>query len=135
MERMEEEVEGSEYRRYQHFISNSAWGHTPVIRKVAQDSSAIFQEQWERRGTPTGYIVDESAHLKKGTASVGVSRQYAGVAGKVENCQVGVYASLCNDTSTTLINERLFLPECWGADAQRCERAGIPKEEREHQTP
>jgi SRSO17 transposase len=128
MERMEEEVEGSEYRRYQHFLSHSPWDHTPVLQKVAHDTSAIFEEQRERQGTPTGYLIDESAHVKKGTASVGVSRQYAGVVGKVENCQVGVYASLCNDTSATLINERLFLPACWADDPERCEEAGIPEE-------
>jgi SRSO17 transposase len=132
LERMEEEVEGSDYRRYQHFISNSPWEHTSVIQRVADDASAIFAEQRERQGTPTGYLIDESAHLKKGTASVGVSRQYAGVVGKVDNCQVGVYASLCNDTRATLINERLFLPECWADDPSRWERAGIPKAERVH---
>jgi SRSO17 transposase len=78
--------------------------------------------------------VDESAHLKKGTASVGVARQYAGVAGKVDNCQVGVYLSLCNDTSATLVNERLFLPEVWAEDATRCDQAGISAEEQRHHT-
>jgi SRSO17 transposase len=76
--------------------------------------------------------VDESGHLKKGTASVGVSRQYAGVIGKVDNCQVGVYSSLCHDTHATLINERLFLPEGWAEDPERCERAGIPEDLRIH---
>jgi SRSO17 transposase len=79
-------------------------------------------------------MVDESATVKKGNASVGVGRQYAGVIGKVENCQVGVYASLCHDTSATLINERLFLPEAWADDPTRCEKAGIPEEARQHQT-
>jgi len=132
MERMEEEIEGSEYRRYQHFLSNSPWDHIPVIRHVAQEASAIFQEHWERQGTPTGYLLDESAHLKKGTASVGVSRQYAGVAGKVDNCQVGVDVSLCNDTQATLINERLFLPEGWADAPERCQNAGIPPDQRVH---
>lgn len=54
--------------------------------------------------------------------------------GKVDNCQVGVYASLCNDTSATLVNERLFLPEAWADDPTRCEKAGIPEEARQHQT-
>jgi SRSO17 transposase len=54
--------------------------------------------------------------------------------GKVDNCQVGVYASLCNGTFSILINERVFLPECWAEDAERCERVGIPKEEQIHRT-
>jgi SRSO17 transposase len=134
MERMEEAVEGSDYRRYQHFLSNSPWDYVPVIRQVAQETSNIFQEQRARQGTPTGYLIDESAHLKKGSASVGVSRQYAGVAGKVDNCQVGVYASLCNDTCATLINERLFLPECWADAPERCQKADIPPGERVHRS-
>ncbi len=134
MERMEEEIEGSDYRRYQHFVSNSPWDHVPVIRQVAQEASVIFQEQRVRQGTPTGYLIDESAHLKKGKASVGVSRQYAGVVGKVDNCQVGVYASLCNDTQATLINERLFLPECWADEPERCQKADIPPDKRVHLT-
>jgi SRSO17 transposase len=134
LERMEEEVEGSDYRRYQHFISNSPWESTSVIQRVADDASAICAEQRERQGTPTGYLIDESAHLKKGTASVGVSRQYAGVVGTVDNCQVGVDASLGNDTRATLINERLFLPECWADEPSRWERAGIPKAERVHRS-
>lgn len=132
MERMDEEIEGSGYRQYQHFLSNSPWDHIPVIRQVAQETSAIFQEQRARQGTPTGYLIDESAHLKKGNGSVGVSRQYAGVAGKVDNCQVGVYASLCNDTRATLINERLFLPKCWADDTERCQKADIPPDEHVH---
>jgi SRSO17 transposase len=132
MERMEEEVEGSEYRRYQHFLSISPWDHQAVIRHVAQETSSLFQEQREQSGRPTGYIVDESGHLKKGKDSVGVSRQYAGVVGKVENCQVGVYSSLCHETHATLINERLFIPECWADDPARCSKAGIPEGARVH---
>ena len=59
--------------------------------------------------------------------SVGVSRQYAGVAGKVDNCQVGVYSSLVNEKYATIINERLFLPESWTKDYERCKKVGIPK--------
>ncbi len=134
MERMEEEVTGSTYRQYQHFLSASPWDHVPVIHQVARYMSALCAAQKAKKKTPTGCIVDESAHLKKGTASVGVSLQYAGVVGKVENCQVGVYASLCNDTSATLVNERLFLPEAWTEDAKRCEQAGIPQEAQSHHT-
>ena len=132
MERMEEAVDGSQYRSYQQFVSNSPWEPVPVIGQVAQTASRMFATQQTQDELPTGLLIDESAHLKKGTASVGVSRQYAGVVGKVENCQVGVYLSLCHDTDTTLINERLFLPECWTDDAERCLRAGIPEEQRAH---
>ena len=134
MERMEEGVSNSEYRQYQHFLSTSPWNHVPVLHQVAQDASEVCAAQQAIQGTPTGCIIDESAHLKKGVASVGVARQYAGVAGKVDNCQVGVYVSLCNHTSATLVNERLFLPEAWAEETDRCLQAGIPIEEQRHQT-
>jgi len=92
MERMEEEIPDSEYRLYQHFISNSKWDYKGLISRLAYDASALFEENKLRTGKPTGYIIDESAHLKKGDKSVGVTNQYAGVAGKIDNCQVGVYA-------------------------------------------
>ncbi|MCP4398686.1 MAG: transposase [bacterium] len=91
-------------------------------------------KQTAKTGLPTGLVVDESATGKTGNDSVGVGRQYAGVIGNVENCQVGVYASLCHDTSATLVNERLFLPDAWADDSDRCEKAGIPEDRRRHQT-
>jgi SRSO17 transposase len=134
MERMEEQVANSEYRAYQHFISNSKWDYEGLQMKVAQDTSKLLNRQKELNHKPVGYIVDESAHRKKGKKSVGVSRQYAGVIGKVDNCQVGVYASLVNCTSASIINERIFLPESWTADIERCEEAKIPVEFRTFKT-
>ena len=104
MERMEEYVENSEYRAYQHFISNSKWDYEGLQEQVAQNTSKLLNQQKELNHLPVGYIVDESAHLKKGKKSVAVGRQYAGVIGKVDNCQVGVYSSLVNGTSASIIN-------------------------------
>lgn len=134
MERMEEAIGDLEYHQYQHFISNSPWDYKAVIGKVGEDANEEMQKEREKRGEPTGLIIDESAHLKSGVKSVGVARQYAGVVGKVENCQVGVYASLCNGERSCLINERLFLPECWASDEKRCEESGIPLECRVHKS-
>lgn len=134
MERMEEEVPESEYRAYQHFLSESSWKHQDVIDKVAFDASTLMKAEKARCGKPTGLIIDESAHLKKGNKSVGVGKQYAGVVGKVENCQVGVYASLVNDTRAALVGEKLFLPESWTKDKRRCKIAGIPSAEQGHKT-
>ncbi len=134
MERMEEQVIGSVYRQYQHFLSHSPWDPVPVCHHIAREMSAVCGTLKAKNATPTGLLVDESAHLKKGTDSVGVGRQYAGVAGKVDNCQVGVYTSLCNDTSATLVNERLFLPQSWADDPPRCKKAGIPDTAQQHQT-
>lgn len=134
MERMEEEVESSEYRAYQQFISNSNWDCEGLQESLAVEASVLLSGQKRKNGLPKGYLIDESSHLKKGKLSVGVSRQYAGVAGKVDNCQVGVYASLVNDTSATIINQRIFLPESWSQDSQRCKQAGIPEKARAFKT-
>lgn len=134
MERMEEEIENSEYRAYQQFISNSTWDCDGLLNALAQEASTLLAAQKQQNSLPTGYIIDESGHLKKGKKSVGVSRQYAGVAGKVDNCQVGVYASLVNENDATIINERLFLPEAWTNDKTRCKLAGIPEAFRSFKT-
>ena len=138
MERMLEEVEvdeeGDGYQQVQQFITDSPWDAIAVMEKVACDTSSLYASQPGYQEQDVGYIIDESAHLKKGTQSVGVARQYAGVIGKVDNCQVGVYASLVWHSQTSLINTRLYLPECWTEDEERCEKAGIPKANRFHRT-
>lgn len=134
MERMEEEVSESEYRAYQHFISNSKWDYQELNSRICTNVSEILEENKQRSGVPTGYIVDESSHLKKGKESVGVSNQYAGVAGKVDNCQIAVYSSLVNGTRASIINEKLFLPQSWTSSEPRCEKAKIPKQDRVYKT-
>lgn len=134
MERMEEEIPESEYRAYQHFLSVSNWKHQDIIDKVAMETSLIMESEKVRHGQATELIIDESAHLKKGDKSVGVGKQYAGVIGKVENCQVGVYASLVNDPRATLVGEEIFLPESWVKDEDRCKSAGIPESKRVYKT-
>jgi len=134
MERMEEEVPESEYRAYQQFISNSRWDYLGVNRKVALDTSYLLAKHKRRSGCPTGFIIDESAHLKKGEHSVGVARQYAGIVAKITNCQVGVYSSLVNDRYATLIGQRLFLPNKWAENASRCDKADVPKDSRKYKT-
>jgi len=134
MERMVEEVEGSNYKAYHHFISNSKWDHEELISRISLDASNVMEENKRRRKVPTGYIIDESSHLKKGKKSIGVANQYAGVAGKVDNCQVAVYSSLVNDTRATIINEKLFLPKTWTSDSKRCDRAKIPEQNRTYKT-
>jgi hypothetical protein len=66
MERMEEAVDSSEYRRYQHFISHSKWDHQGIFKKVQYQASEALAIQKEKNGQPTGLIIDESSHIKKG---------------------------------------------------------------------
>jgi SRSO17 transposase len=71
-------------------------------------------------------VVDETGDVKKGTASVGVQRQYSGTAGRVENCQVAVFLSYASPAGHALIDRELYLPRSWIADPARCTAAGIP---------
>ena len=64
----------------------------------------------------TGLFLDESAFPKKGKCSVGVKRQYCGRLGKIDNCQVGVFACLGREGQVALSDLRLYLPEDWAAD-------------------
>lgn len=63
-----------------------------------------------------------------------LARQYAGVSGKVDNCQVAVYCSLCNQENATLIDTSLFLPQKWIDEKQRCDKAHIPESEQIFET-
>jgi len=122
IERMVEEVSGSEYESLQHFISNSPWDSEGLMLELAKNVSKKLQPYGK-----IGCTVDEKAHLKKGTESVGVARQYAGTSGKVDNCQVAVYLSLTADKYSSLTNFRLFIPQKWIDNPKRCQKARIPK--------
>jgi SRSO17 transposase len=73
-------------------------------------------------------IVDETGFLKKGAGSAGVQRQYSGTAGRVENCQLGVFLAYASARGRALIDAELYLPKSWLTDRARCARAGIPQE-------
>src|ERR1700733_13541476 len=81
-------------------------------------------------GDPAAVLaVDETGFLKKGIMSAGVARMYTGTAGRVENCQVGVFvAYVTPDGSRALIDRELYLPEKWTDDQDRCRKAGIGDE-------
>ena len=81
----------------------------------------------EQLGTPEGVlVVDETGFLKKGTKSVGVKRQYSGTAGRIENCQVGVFLAYTSERGRAFIDRELYLPEEWAADTVRRAEAGVP---------
>jgi SRSO17 transposase len=72
-------------------------------------------------------IVDETGFIKKGTKSVGVQRQYSGTAGRIENCQLGVFLAYASPKGRTFIDRELYLPKEWIEDQPRCEEAGVPE--------
>ena len=121
MERMVEQVAESQYYSIQHFISESPWGARAAFESVTRDTDKIFE------GYPVVcLLIDESAHTKKGKKSVGVSCQYSGQLGKVENCRVAVYGALSAGEYYSLIDAYLYLPREWADDKKRCEATGIP---------
>src|SRR5258707_6238893 len=81
----------------------------------------------EHLGSPDAVlVVDGTGDVKKGRASAGVQRQYSGLAGRVENCQVAVSLSYASRAGHALIDRELYLPRSWTADPARCAAAGIP---------
>src|SRR6185312_3291238 len=72
-------------------------------------------------------VVDETGFLKKGHKSVGVKRQYSGTAGRIENCQIGVFLAYASRHGHALIDRALYLPETWAFDAARRAEAGVPE--------
>src|SRR5581483_7418550 len=81
----------------------------------------------EHLGDPDGVlIVDETGFLKKGTKSVGVQRQYSGTAGRIENCQVGVFLAYAGPAGRAFLDRELYLPKEWAADDARRQEAGVP---------
>src|SRR5512146_1867858 len=73
-------------------------------------------------------VVDETGFLKKGTKSVGVARQYSGTAGRIENCQIGVFLGYASRQGQALIDRELYLTKAWTDDRQRCAAAAMPEE-------
>ncbi len=73
-------------------------------------------------------VVDETGFLKKGTTSVGVQRQYSGTAGKVDNCQLGVFLAYASPRGRAFIDRELYLPERWTDDPERCRAARVPEQ-------
>jgi SRSO17 transposase len=83
----------------------------------------------EHLGDPDGVlVVDETGFLKKGNTSVGVQRQYSGTAGKVDNCQLGVFLAYASPRGRAFIDRELYLPRCWTDDPDRCRAARVPEE-------
>ncbi len=72
-------------------------------------------------------VVDETGFLKKGTKSVGVQRQYSGTAGRIENCQIGVFLAYASAKGRTFLDRELYLPKEWAADAERRQEAAVPE--------
>ena len=72
-------------------------------------------------------VVDETGFLKKGNKSVGVQRQYSGTAGRIENCQIGVFLAYATARGRTLLDRELCVPQVWADDQECREEGGVPE--------
>jgi SRSO17 transposase len=127
--RLEETLAEANYQGMQQFISDSPWDESGVMRQLRQDTEQLLGGHAD-----TALYLDETSFVKKGSASVGVQRQYCGRLGKLENCQVGVFACLGRGERVILTDFRLFLPQSWAEAPDRCQQAKVPENERRHQT-
>lgn len=108
----------------QQFVSQSPWDEQALGRRYRARMAAAFADE---AGI---FVVDDTTFPKKGEYSVGVRRQYCGALGKTANCQCAVGVHYVASEGHYPLNMRLFLPESWLAEADRLDRAGVPREAR-----
>jgi SRSO17 transposase len=106
----------------QHFLAAVVWDEDAVREDLRAYVVAHLG------GTDPILVVDESGDLKKGTATVGVQRQYTGTAGRIENSQVAVYLGYATEAGHAFIDSELYLPKSWTGDRDRCRAAGVPED-------
>ena len=124
VQRMAEVVPGTDAQALHHFLAHSPWDARAVMDQVAREVSDLMGDQ------ETCLLLDETCFAKKGRRSVGVARQWFGLQGKTDNCQVAVFAALARGKSVTLIDTELYLPREWVEDPSRCAAAGVPEDRR-----
>jgi SRSO17 transposase len=100
-----------------------------VIDHVARDANELLGDDQQ-----TGFLIDESSFAKQGPMSVGASRQWLGRLGKVDNGQVAVFGVLAKHRLAVPVDVKLYLPQKWIDDPKRCQKAGVPEDERVFRT-
>ena len=104
----------------QYLLDRAAWDAEQLrdvvrayVKEAIEDASGIL-------------VIDETGFLKKGIKSVGVQRQYSGTAGRIENCQLGVFLTYTTQAGHSLLDRELYLPKSWTNDPQRSREANVP---------
>jgi SRSO17 transposase len=108
--------------RTQRLLSHVQWDEA-AARDLCRAYVVEALADWE-----AVLIVDETGFLKKGTKSAGVARQYSGTAGRIENCQIGVFLAYASGNGHALIDRELYLPKEWAEDPIRRKAASIPQD-------
>lgn len=112
----------SAHQRMHHLVADSPWSDKQVLAAVREYALPVFKAH----GGVQAWIVDDTGIPKKGKHSVGVTRQYCGVLGKQDNCQVAVSLSVGNERLSLPIAYELYLPETWVESKELRRKAGIP---------
>ena len=105
----------------QHLLSTYVWD-ADLVRELRD---YVVEHLGDVHGV---LVVDETGFLKKGNKSVGVQRQYSGTAGRIENCQIGVFLTYASAQGRTLLDRELYLPRVWADDLERRREAGVPEQ-------
>jgi len=126
---MAEVVPESKSRNLQQFLTHSKWDHMAVIDHVVHDVDELLGDDRD-----ACFLIDESGFAKQGRMSVGVSRQWLGRLGKVDNGQVAVFGALAKGQYVAPVDVRLYLPQEWTDAPKRCERACVPEDDRKFRT-
>ncbi len=108
----------------QRLLNQAVWDQDQVRDRLISYVTAEL-------GDPGGVLIaDETGFEKAGLRSAGVQRQYTGTAGKITNCQVGVFLAYAVPAAgvRVLIDRELYVPRSWTADRDRCEQAGISED-------
>jgi SRSO17 transposase len=104
----------------QHLLGRAQWDADLVRNDLC---AYVVEQLGDKRAV---LIVDETGFVKKGEQSVGVQRQYSGTAGRIENCQIGVFLVYASAKGRTFVDRELYLPQGWTQDKPRCQQAGVP---------
>lgn len=126
---MAEVVPEAKSRNLQQFLTHSKWDYRGVMDHVACDVDKVLGDSKD-----ACLLIDESGFAKQGKESVGVSRQWLGRYGKVDNGQVAVFGTLTNGQFSVPVDARLYLPEEWTDDPERCKKAGVPEDKQRFRT-
>ena len=120
VEAMAERVAPGNARPLQNFLSAAPWSPSPLEELLAEEANRLVG------GSDAVLVIDDTPLLKKGEHSVGVAHQYCSQLGKTANCQVLVSTTLAQGEVPVCIGLRLYLPEEWATDIDRCCAAGVP---------
>jgi SRSO17 transposase len=107
-----------------HIVADAAWSDVALLKQVREQVLPAMT----RRHRLVAWIVDDTGFPKKGSHSVGVTRQYCGQVGKQDNCRIAVSVSVATEQASLPVRYQLYLPENWASDRERRENAGVPEE-------